>query len=143
VCWPSSGGGSALRSPADSKANGGATSSSSPRFERGDPVVGRPRQEDLPEDGQQLVAVAHASRVGREALVGGELGPVEHLAEPSVEAVVGGRDGDPTVLGREHLVGNDARVRVAYRGGSLPLTSAFCATLTSPASAESASTIVA
>ena len=76
-------------------------------------ALGQPLLEQRP----QLVAVAGAVAVVEEPLVLGDLGDAQRRAEPLELPVVGGDHDQVGVRGRERLVGEDARVRVAHPVG--------------------------
>jgi hypothetical protein len=70
--------------------------------------------------GRELVAVLEAARVRGEALVGGEVGAGEDLAQARVQRVVADGDRELAVGGAQRLVRRDARVRLPRRPGTTP-----------------------
>ena len=77
-------------------------------------VVGRPLAQSFDEQRMQLVAVAGAIGIEREARIVGDLGDPEHLAQRSELAVVGGGDDHVAVVGRHRLVRVHAGMGIAH-----------------------------
>jgi len=83
--------------------------------------AGRSFPHDRLQQRHQHGPIAHALGVGREAPVGGEVGPAGDLAELGVLAVVAHRDHHVAVGRGEDLVRHDVLVRVAGAARRLPV----------------------
>src|SRR5262245_59977061 len=82
------------------------------RIETGDPVIDRPRTEQLVEYRDERVAIGDPVGVGVEARVARQVGPVEDLAGLLPQRVIGDAEREIGILRLENLVGNDGRMLI-------------------------------
>ena len=101
-----------------------------------EPLVLGPGPQPRDQQRAQLLPVGGAVGVAREPRVVGQLRDAEHLAEPAELAVVAGRDDHLAVGGRQRVVREQARVRVAHPGRGHAGRDHRAEWLTSPDSAE-------